>query len=86
MDAGTSREGRLLGKASRIDCHSLDWSLERLTTLYRYPPAWSREKGDNPPKWDPSLLPSLPRNGELGLARVRPSLPESGFASSGAFL
>ncbi len=25
----------------------------------------------------PTLLPSLPPEGELGLARVRPSLPES---------
>jgi hypothetical protein len=32
-EAGTSREGRLLGEASRIDGHSLDWSLERMEAL-----------------------------------------------------
>jgi hypothetical protein len=31
--AGTSREGRLLGEASRIDVRSLDWSLERMVAL-----------------------------------------------------
>jgi hypothetical protein len=48
MDAGTSREGRLLGEASRIDVRSLDWSLERLAALYRHAPARFIEKGDNP--------------------------------------
>jgi len=48
MDAGTSREGRLLGDASRIDGHSLDWSLERLVALYRYARPRFAEKGDNP--------------------------------------
>jgi hypothetical protein len=48
MDAGTSREGRLLWEASRIDCHSLDWSLERLRALYRHAPGRLIKKGDNP--------------------------------------
>ena len=38
----------MLGDASRIDGHSLDWSLERLTALYRYARDRSSEKGDNP--------------------------------------
>ena len=48
MDAGTSREGRLLGEASRIDGRSLDWSLERMSALYRHAPRRFIEKGDNP--------------------------------------
>src|ERR1700733_6683394 len=64
MNAGTSREGRLLGDASRIDGHSLDWSLERMTALYRYARARSSEKGDNPNIACPLALPvAAPRGG-----------------------
>jgi hypothetical protein len=53
MDAGTSREGRLLGEASRIDVRSLDWSLERMSALYRHAPGWRIEERGNPqmPGW-----------------------------------